>query len=273
MPMDYAAELEAAREAAARAGCEIMALYASFEAIADAPAEISTEADRRSQEVILQYLSERFPQDAFCAEEDSLTLKGLKREAPRLWIIDPIDGSRGFAKKLGEFSVMIGLVERYQVRLGVVLEPARSRCTFAVKNEGCWRQDGDEPMYSCQVSPISQWHQATMVRSHSEKKNTSPSTTSLKNQVYTYSAGVKMAMVARGEVDLYISSYTGFNSWDVCAGQILVEQAGGRATDARGEAIAYRQDGTGKIHGTVATNGLLQEHALNCVRAFLPSGS
>jgi 3'(2'), 5'-bisphosphate nucleotidase len=268
MPIDYAAELEAARESAARAGREIMALYVGFEAIADAPAEISTEADRRSQEVILEYLSERFPDDGFCAEEDSETLKQLRREAPRLWIIDPIDGTRGFAKKLGEFSVMIGLVERYQVRMGVVLEPARGRCTFAVKNDGCWRQDGDGPAQPCAVSPIEQWHDATMVRSHSEKKNTSASTSNLRRQLYTYSAGVKMALVARGEADVYISSYTGFNSWDVCAGQVLVEAAGGRVTDVLGQPITYRQDGSGKILGTVATNGLLQEGAERCVREF-----
>jgi len=272
MPMEYAGELEAAKSAARLAGNEIMRLYADFAALAEAPAEISTEADRRSQELILDLLSREFPRDAFCAEEDSPQLARLPREAPRLWIIDPIDGSRGFAKKLGEFSVMIGLVERYQVRMGVVFEPARSRMTFAVKHEGCWIEDDVNAVRSCHVSSVSQWNEARLVRSHSEKKNASPITESLRTQLYTYSAGIKMAMVARGEVELYLSSYTGFNSWDVCAGQILVEEAGGRVTDARGEAIAYRQDGSGKIAGTVASNGLLHEAGEACIRAFLSTG-
>ncbi|MCS6977778.1 MAG: 3'(2'),5'-bisphosphate nucleotidase CysQ [Gemmatales bacterium] len=273
MPMDYAAELEAARNAAIRAGHEILKLYESFEAIADAPADISTEADRRSQEVILETLTRAFPNDAFCAEETGVGLSGLRREGPRLWIIDPIDGSRGFAKKLGEFSVMIGLVERYQVRLGLVLEPARKRMTFAIKGEGCWTADGEldavQEIAPCHVSPVERWEEARLVRSHSEKHLTNEMTQKLKRLDYTYSAGIKMAMVARGEVDLYLSSYTGFNSWDVCAGHILVEEAGGRVTDAHGQPITYRQDGSGRIIGTVATNGFLHELAQKCVLHFL----
>lgn len=273
MPMDYAAELEAARNAAVRAAKEVLRLYESFEAVADAPADISTEADRRSQEVILATLSRAFPNDAFCAEETGIGLSGLKREGPRLWIIDPIDGSRGFAKKLGEFSIMIGLVERHQVRLGLVLEPARKRLTFAIKGEGCWTADGEldavQEISPCHVSNVERWEDARLVRSHSERNLANELIQKLKRLDYTYSAGIKMAMVARGEAELYLSGYTDFNSWDVCAGQILVEEAGGRVTDAHGQPIVYRQDGSGKIIGTVATNGFLHELAQKCVLDFL----
>jgi 3'(2'), 5'-bisphosphate nucleotidase len=261
--------LEAALEAARRAGREIMKAYAAFEAIADAPADISTEADRRSQEIVLCYLRERFPRDAFTAEEATPTLEKLSRQGPRLWIIDPIDGTRGFAKKLGEFSVMVGLVENGEIRLGVVVEPARGRCTYALRGGGCWRQDGDAASSPCRVSGVNDWHEVRLVRSRSEKNNNNPSILAVKQHDYTYSAGIKLAQVARGEADVYLSTYTGFNSWDVCAGQILVEEAGGCVTDGLGEPIRYQPDGGGKIKGTAASNGHLHERAQLAIKEWL----
>src|SRR4051812_13627748 len=105
--MAYEKELEAALEAADRAGKAILKQYARFEKIADAPAEISTEADRESQEIILDPLHRVSPADALCAEETTAALASVPQSGPRLWIIDPIDGTRGFARKNGEFSVVV----------------------------------------------------------------------------------------------------------------------------------------------------------------------
>src|SRR4051812_14688557 len=127
--MSYEHELAAARAAADKAAAVIMEMYGRFEAIADAPASITTAADRESQEVILQELSRVFPTDAFRAEEATPTLERLPGTGPSLWVIDPIDGTRGFARKNGEFSVMIALVAGGEPVVGVVLEPATGLCT------------------------------------------------------------------------------------------------------------------------------------------------
>src|SRR5262249_19351495 len=140
--MPYEAELHAALDAAQRAGQKLKELYEQFRAIPNAPADISTEADRASQEIILALLRERFPGDALCAEEETASLAGVPRVGPRLWIVDPIDGTRGFARKNGEFSVMIGFVHEKRPAVGVVLEPAKERLTYAVRGSGCWRRDG-----------------------------------------------------------------------------------------------------------------------------------
>src|SRR5262245_13869132 len=104
----FAKELQAALEAARKAGERILRDYESFVPIPNAPASISTETDRQSQEIILQHIHALFPDDALCAEEATPTLQNAKRTGPRVWIVDPIDGTRGFAMKNGEFSVMIG---------------------------------------------------------------------------------------------------------------------------------------------------------------------
>src|SRR4051812_37707852 len=116
----YERELAAARTAADLAGAVILEHYARFAAIADASASISTEADRSSQEAILKYVHGLFPGDAFRAEESTPTLQRVARSGRRLWVIDPIDGTRGFARKNDEFSVMIAFVDAGTVVVGVV---------------------------------------------------------------------------------------------------------------------------------------------------------
>src|SRR5438128_1822985 len=129
--MPHERELAVALEAAEAAGRLILDHYARFVAIPDAPSSISTDADRESQELILQTIAGGFPGDALCAEEDTPTLATAVRNGPRLWIVDPIDGTAGFARKNGEFSVMIAFVENSQMKVGVVLKPVDWVCTFA----------------------------------------------------------------------------------------------------------------------------------------------
>src|SRR5580658_7372513 len=125
--MPYDAELQAALEASELASRALLDAYARFEVIPDAPASISTDADRRSQEIILGHLHRLFPSDALCAEEQTATLTLSAQTGSRLWIVDPIDGTRGFARKVGEFSVMIAFVDDGHIAVGVVQEPAKER--------------------------------------------------------------------------------------------------------------------------------------------------
>src|SRR5947209_3631926 len=97
--MPYEAELQAALEASHMASRLILAHYARFEVIPDAPRSISTETDRQSQAMILGHLHTAFPHDALRAEETREALPDVRDMGPRLWIVDPIDGTRGFARK------------------------------------------------------------------------------------------------------------------------------------------------------------------------------
>src|SRR5262245_28797995 len=135
--MALPAKLEAAYQAADLAGKEVMRHYVSFTRIEDAPADIATEAYRQGQEFILAYLQNRCPTDACCAEEKTASLEQAAHTGPRLCIIDPIDGTRGFAKKIGEFSIMVAFVERGAIIVGVVAEPAKDRLTYATAGGGC----------------------------------------------------------------------------------------------------------------------------------------
>src|SRR5205823_3669401 len=82
----------------------------------------------------------------------------------------------------------------------------------------------------------------------------------------TYSAGIKLAQVARGEADLYPNDYPNFFDWDICAGQILVEEAGGTVTSLQGETLHYGLPGAKQDRGLLATNSLLHAEALARLR-------
>jgi 3'(2'), 5'-bisphosphate nucleotidase len=262
--MPYERELAAALEAARQAGRLILEAYAGFQAIPNARADISTETDRQSQECILQHLHRLFPRDALCAEERTPTL-AAGGAGPRAWVVDPIDGTRGFARKNGEFSVMVGLLEEGWPVLGVVLEPVLDRWTCAVRGGGCWSGRGDDTPVRCRVSSTADLAAAVLTQSHT--KDTARPSRAVRilapaKVVETYSAGIKLALVARGEVAMYVNDYPTFHDWDVCAGHILVDEAGGTVTGLKGEALRYGNPGSAQHIGLLASNAVLHEAAL-----------
>lgn len=267
--MPHEQELQAALDAARQAARKILALYEHFEAIPDARADIHTQADLESQELILGLLRQRFPGDAMCAEEETPTLAAAPKTGRRVWVVDPIDGTRGFAQKNGEFSVMIGLIEDDQTVLGVVLEPALGRLTWAVRGGGCWRQDGeaDTPV-RCQVTTTTDLSAAALVQSRSKPGVVSKQVKALQpaRVLETHSAGVKLARVARGEADLYVNHYLNFHDWDICAGHVLVEEAGGQVTGLYGQPVRYGAGGADQRMGLLASNGRLHAAALARLR-------
>jgi 3'(2'), 5'-bisphosphate nucleotidase len=254
MPFD--AELSAALEAATRAADLIRAEYESFAAVPDAPASITTHVDKASQALILKYLHEKFPGDALCAEESIPGFEGVPKSGRRVWVVDPIDGTRGFARKTGQFSVMIGLLADGQPVVGVVAEPAQSRLTYAQVGRGCYSATGDQTMTRCRVSSRGPG-ESVLTQSWSKPGQTSKPVELLgpARVVETYSGGVKLALVARGEADVYPNTYEAFYDWDICAGHVLVTEAGGTVTDLAGNPIVYQAADFSQRKGLLASNG------------------
>src|SRR5262249_16752265 len=161
------------------------------------------------------HLRRVFPDDALCAEEATATLAAAPRSGPRLWIVDPIDGTRGFARKNGEFSVMVAFVENGQPGVGVVLEPALERLTYALPEGGCGKRQGpDATAVPCHVSPVADLAAAPLTQSHSRdpsKRSRLVTALNPARVVETYSAGIKLALVARGEAALYLNTYDTFH--------------------------------------------------------------
>ncbi len=252
----YSIELKAAIQAASLASELILKAYEVREADPKALASITTQTDLASQEVILGYLMGEFPHDAFAAEEDTRSIHEARRQGDRLWVIDPIDGTRGFAKKNGEFSVMIGFCHKGRVVAGVVSEPALGRHTYAQLGQGCWTQSGNGTETRCLAKDTASISKAIFARSHTQNP-TEPGALAgrlgVSHFLESYSAGVKLAQVARGEVDIYLNDYPTYRDWDLCAGVILVTEAGGFATDSLGNPLAFGDLGNLQDKGLVSS--------------------
>jgi 3'(2'), 5'-bisphosphate nucleotidase len=85
--------------------------------------------------------------------------------------------------------------------------------------------------------------------------------------IETYSAGVKLAIVARGEADVYVNDYDGFHDWDVCAGHVLVEEAGGRVSLFDGRPVVYGAAGAKQRNGLLASNGRVHDDVVRKIGA------
>ena len=264
----YDRELSVALEAAGLASEFIRHEYDSFVAIPDAPVTISTYVDKESQEKILCYLHEKFPEDALCAEESIQGFDDVPKSGTRTWVVDPIDGTRGFAKKVGQFSVMIGLLARGKPVVGVVAEPAQERFTYARLGGGCWTHVGDGTAINCRISARDP-NKLILVQSWSKPGQLTKPVTALKPRrvIETYSGGVKLAMVARGDADVYANTYETFYDWDICAGHILVTEAGGTVTDLTGKPIVYQAADFAQRKGLLATNGPCHDDVLKKLAA------
>ena len=170
-------------------------------------------------------------------------------------------------RKNGEFSVMIGFVEQRSNRgwncAGTSTLPD---FTYASLGGGCWKRDGnDDVPHPCRVSAVDALAHATLTQSRSKKTTSSDKlvqTLKPARVLETYSAGIKLALVARAEADVYLNTYRLFHDWDICAGHILVEEAGGNVSGLQGETLAYGEPGNWQRHGVLATNGLLHAEAL-----------
>jgi 3'(2'), 5'-bisphosphate nucleotidase len=266
----YQRELASALEAAAKAGAYLLDAYARFEVIPDAPADITTDADRQTQDIIIEHLRRAHPGDAICAEETTAAAGAVAATGARLWIVDPIDGTRGFARKNGEFSVMIAFADQGQLGAGVVYQPAAGRLTYASQGGGCWRRDGAaaEPSH-CQVTLVAEVRECTLTQSRSRtpgKRSRWVEALEPARVVESYSAGIKLALVARGEADVYLNTYDAFHDWDIAAGHLLVTEAGGLVTGTDGTELKYGLPGAWQKHGLLATNGKLQQAALAKIR-------
>lgn len=194
-----------------------------------------TAADLESDRVISEILTAGFPHDALLSEETVSTRERLDNS--RVWIVDPMDGTKEFTKRIPEFAVSIALVEDGEPVVGVILNPLADVTVWATRGGGCFK-DGKR----VGVSAVAELSDACVIASRSEigRGEFEPYDGWFKELQPMGSIAWKLAIVACGDADLNIS-VAPKNEWDVCAGDILVREAGGRYVDFSDEPRVYNQ--------------------------------
>ncbi len=243
-------EVAAAIKAALAAGEVAMKYYrGGFEVTIKPDRTPVTQADREAEQVIKRVLGRAFPNHGFLGEEF-----GEEGPKDRRWIIDPIDGTKNFIRRVPIWAVLIGLEEEGEVTAGVVFNPASNEMFWARRGDGAWA--GGERLH---VSGCTALEDATML--HADLH--------LLRRAGYWEPFVRMVdacgrtrgfgdyygygLVASGKAEIYLE--TDLKPWDIAPVKILVEEAGGRLTDFAGRPTIY--DGS-----VLATNGCLHDQAL-----------
>jgi 3'(2'), 5'-bisphosphate nucleotidase len=230
-----------------------------------------TIADRKASELVVRGLREAFPDDVVISEESEDDLR-RRLGAERVWYVDPIDGTKDFIAGRAGFAVMIGLAVRAVPTLGVVYQPIGDNMFHAVGADGWFEPTGGPPRRLA----VSDVRDATKIRLVASASHRTAAIDAVKNalgiadELNIGSVGLKLALIALGERDLYVNPSAKSKLWDVCAPEVILRAAGGVLTDARGAPVRYDVEDIACRSGLVASNGHVHDTVIQRLAALFP---
>jgi 3'(2'), 5'-bisphosphate nucleotidase len=236
--------LEIALKAALAGGEAVMRVYAdSFEVTQKDDKTPVTAADLASEQVIVDMLARAFP-DIPVVSEETVPAEGFASPAARFWLVDPLDGTKEFVARNGEFAVLIGLIEDGRPVLGVVYGPAAG-VTYTAHGPGTAmrRRGGGEFEPIRARAPASDGVVVVHSRSHENSRRLAEYFQDKPvRERHVCGSALKFGVLAAGEADFYPRFGTTME-WDTAAGQAVLEAAGGHVVGLDGSPLAYGKPG------------------------------
>jgi myo-inositol-1(or 4)-monophosphatase len=235
-------------ENAARAGGRILQQWSErFTVTEKSPANLVTEADFESQEIILRTIRAQYPEHSFLGEEG---LSESNPDSDYRWIIDPLDGTSNYVHHFPYYAVSIGLQRADSLIAGVIFDPTRDEMFSACR--GCGATLNGDPIQPSGVDDISHAMAVASLPIAADKRGPAIARflrvlESAQTVQRTGSAALNLAYVAAGRLDAFWSS--SLKPWDVAAGALIVDEAGGCATRMDGNRLQI------EIPDILATNG------------------
>jgi 3'(2'), 5'-bisphosphate nucleotidase len=233
--------LEGVMHIARAAAREILAIYATeFTASDKNDRSPLTAADTASHQLISRRLAALTPGTPILSEESADIPYSTRKKWDRYWLVDPLDGTREFIKRNGEFTINIALIERHAPVLGVVQVPARDICYYAARGVGAFKRENDRPPRQIKVKVTSAGSYVVAgSRSHgSDRQNAFIDRLEGKVELLNIGSSLKFCFVAEGLVDIY-PRFGPTSEWDTAAAQCVVEQAGGVVVDTLFKPLRY----------------------------------
>ena len=282
--MDYFSKLEeivkVVREVGWGAG-DILGAYYRGEVdggdldVADKKDGPVTAADLAANHHILEKLQAAFGTEDFdyLSEETHLD-DGKPFPKPWVWIIDPLDGTRDFIDKTGEFGIHIALTFEQRPVLAVVVIPEQDKLYFATKGGGTFLERKDGTVTKITVSERNKIEDLYLIasRSHRNKRlNTMVERIPFKDIVYCGGVGRKISTILEQRSDVYISlsGKSAPKDWDFAAPELILTEAGGKFTNFDGEALLYNTGDVNQWGGLMASNGHCHEDLYTMATAKL----
>jgi 3'(2'), 5'-bisphosphate nucleotidase len=229
---------------AEKAGLAIMALYNGEELDVRLKEDVSpvTRADLAAHRVILAGLQKLTPMLPVLSEESESIPYSERREWNRYWLVDPLDGTKEFIKRNGEFTVNIALIVDGKPLLGVVHAPALGRTYSAVQGKGAFRQEtsGGKPDRIAVRRDRDRKLKVVVSRSHPGKEAEAFLQNLGAYDTVEIGSSLKFCLVAEGSADLY-PRFGPTREWDTAAGHCVLLSAGGEVTDLHGHPVHYNK--------------------------------
>lgn len=198
-----------------------------------------TAADLAADRIITAGLRAAFP-GIFVLSEESVS--GARQDAESFFLVDPLDGTREFLARNGEFTVNIALVHRHEVVAGVVFAPATDELFFAATDIGAWKQGARNTRL--QVSQDTNGRPLRVIGSRSHADSTLDGWLAASGREYRFVAtgsSLKFCRIAEGKADLY-PRFGITSQWDTAAAQCVLEEAGGAVVTLASERLGYGLD-------------------------------
>jgi 3'(2'), 5'-bisphosphate nucleotidase len=232
--------LEHVRSIAKAAGAAILEVYASDFAVTHKDDRSPlTAADRAAHTRIVAGLEALEPQLPVLSEESDHGRLGDRRSWQRYWLVDPLDGTKEFIKRNGEFTVNIALIDGGEPVLGVVLAPALDLEYCAVRGRGAFKRQTDGALETIRVTRPA----ASPLRVVGSRSHPSPELAGLldawgPHELKPMGSSLKICLVAEGSADIY-PRLGPTSEWDTAAAQAVLECAGGSMIDTDGRPLIY----------------------------------
>lgn len=231
--------LDSVERIAREAGEAIMAIYGrEFSVEEKADKSPLTEADAAAHELIVARLAALTPDMPILSEEDTAAFAGADAGG-RYWLVDPLDGTKEFIKRNGEFTVNVALIENGVAVLGVVYAPVLDVAYLGLKGLGAFKvgADGRQPIRVSEHVQGDCWR-VVGSRSHAGAETTAWLEKLGQHEMVAMGSSLKLCLVAEGAADVY-PRLGPTSLWDTAAAQAVVEQAGGAVIQLDGAPLSY----------------------------------
>lgn len=206
-----------------------------------------TKADKQSNEIIINNLRSLYPDIPILSEENKKIPYKMRKNWEYFWLIDPLDGTKEFVKKNGEFTVNIALIYKNIPILGVVYAPALNLLYYAQKDKGTFKKEKEKMPQRLPIYNHTNNYTLKVIVSKSHyNQETKEFVSNLKNQYKNIEfihigSSLKFCLIAEGKVDIY-PRLAPTMEWDTAAGQIIVEEAGGKVLKYKSqESLKYNK--------------------------------
>lgn len=256
-------EIGEAIRIAREAGAILMDVYATdFGVSYKSKSDPVTEADTRANAHIVGELEKAFPDDGIVAEESEDRSDAL--EAGRCWYVDPVDGTKEFVARNGEFAVMLGLAIEGEAVAGVVYQPVTDKLYAGVVGSGA-TLDQHGRRRELRVSDVSEPSRLRLVVSRSHRNRAVGEVVAklgIANEMQIGSVGLKAGLIAERKADLYLHISDKSSAWDACGPEAILKAAGGRFTDLSGNPYRYGGTDMRNRRGILACNAAAYDEVL-----------